>query len=351
MEPRDRRDSEAAEGSHASPALPGAAQAPLHLLLSHGPPPRRRQELVHRAHRRTRPADERARPGRTPLLGRSPPDHHRLHRLRRLGVGRRPVCRRPAGIQEADLRNALRRSLRRLRPVRRLLRRSAGDGGLPGPAAQGRAAEVENQNPELKEARHDSGGGGRVSAARRTGIPAAAAAVLLPLPVLGFSSRPLRLCFTSGKRRQRRIRTTDLSHFVRETRHTGRSMRLIEYNQASPEVRAVYDDIMSTRKTDWINNFWKALAHDPATLRRTWESIKQIMAPGALDPLTKEMIYVAVSVSNQCGYCIASHTAAARKKGMSDAMFHELMAVVGMANESNRLAAGYQVEIDEQFKT
>jgi len=128
-------------------------------------------------------------------------------------------------------------------------------------------------------------------------------------------------------------------------------MRLIEYNQASPEVRAVYDDIMSTRKTDWINNFWKALAHDPAALRRTWESIKQIMAPGALDPLTKEMIYVAVSVSNQCGYCIASHTAAARKQGMTDAMFHELMAVVGMANESNRLAAGYQVEIDEQFKT
>jgi len=128
-------------------------------------------------------------------------------------------------------------------------------------------------------------------------------------------------------------------------------MRLIEYDQASSEVRAVYDDIMSTRKTDWINNFWKALAHDPATLRRTWESIKQIMAPGALDPLTKEMIYVAVSVSNQCGYCIASHTAAARKQGMTDAMFHELMAVVGMANESNRLAAGYQVEIDEQFKT
>jgi len=128
-------------------------------------------------------------------------------------------------------------------------------------------------------------------------------------------------------------------------------MRLIEYDQASSEVRAVYDDIMSTRKTDWINNFWKALAHDPAALRRTWESIKQIMAPGALDPLTKEMIYVAVSVSNQCGYCIASHTAAARKQGMTDAMFHELMAVVGMANESNRLAAGYQVEIDEQFKT
>ena len=125
---------------------------------------------------------------------------------------------------------------------------------------------------------------------------------------------------------------------------------LIEYADASQEVRAVYDDIMATRETDWINNFWKALAHDPATLKRTWESIKQIMAPGALDALTKEMIYVAVSVTNQCGYCIASHSAAARKKGMNEAMFAELMAVVGMANESNRLAAGYQVEIDEQFK-
>jgi AhpD family alkylhydroperoxidase len=127
------------------------------------------------------------------------------------------------------------------------------------------------------------------------------------------------------------------------------SPALIEYKDASPEVRAVFDDIMATRKTDWINNFWKALARDPATLKRTWESIKQIMAAGALDPLTKEMIYVAVSVTNQCGYCIASHTTAARNKGMSDAMFAELMAVVGMANESNRLAAGYQVEIDERF--
>ncbi len=125
---------------------------------------------------------------------------------------------------------------------------------------------------------------------------------------------------------------------------------LIEYKDASPEVRAVFDDIMATRKTDWVNNFWKALAHDPVTLKRTWESIKQIMAAGALDALTKEMIYVAVSVTNQCGYCIASHTASARKKGMSEAMFAELMAVVGMANETNRLAAGYQVEIDEQFK-
>ncbi len=125
---------------------------------------------------------------------------------------------------------------------------------------------------------------------------------------------------------------------------------LIEYKDASPEVKAIYDDIMATRKTDWINNFWKAIAHDPIALKRTWEDIKQIMAPGALDPLTKELIYVAVSVSNQCGYCIASHTASAKKKGMSDEMFKELMSVVGMANETNRLVAGYQVEVDEQFK-
>lgn len=128
------------------------------------------------------------------------------------------------------------------------------------------------------------------------------------------------------------------------------SLGLIEYQDASPEVRAVYDDIMATRKTDWINNFWKALAHDPATLGRTWASIKEIMAPGALDALTKEMLYLAVSATNQCGYCIASHTAAARKAGMSDRMLAELMAVVGMANETNRLASGYQVEIDARFK-
>jgi len=128
------------------------------------------------------------------------------------------------------------------------------------------------------------------------------------------------------------------------------TLGLIEYQDASPEVRTIYDDIMLTRKTDWINNFWKALANDPATLKRTWEDIKQIMAPGELNALTKELIYVAVSVTNQCGYCIASHTAAAKNKGMTDGQFRELMAVVGMANESNRLAAGYQVEIDEQFK-
>lgn len=129
------------------------------------------------------------------------------------------------------------------------------------------------------------------------------------------------------------------------------TLGLIEYDAAGPEVRAVYDDIMATRKTDWINNFWKALAHDPVTLRRTWASVKEIMAPGSLDTLTKEMIYVAVSATNQCGYCIASHTAGARKAGMTDAMFTELLAVVGMANETNRLASGYQVEIDERFLT
>src|ERR1041384_8241563 len=126
------------------------------------------------------------------------------------------------------------------------------------------------------------------------------------------------------------------------------TLGFIEYADASPEVRAVYDDIMTTRRVDWINNFWKALAHDPATLRRTWESVKQIMAPGAIDALTKEMVYLAVSATNQCGYCIASHTAAARKAGMNDTQFAELMAVVGMANETNRLASGYQVEIDPQ---
>src|ERR1700747_2930304 len=112
------------------------------------------------------------------------------------------------------------------------------------------------------------------------------------------------------------------------------TFKLIEYKDASPEVRAVYDDIMATRRVDWINNFWKALAHDPATLRRTGARIKEVMAPGALDPLVKEMIYLAVSASNQCGYCIASHTAGARKAGMSDEMFAELMAVAGIAHET-----------------
>ncbi len=126
----------------------------------------------------------------------------------------------------------------------------------------------------------------------------------------------------------------------------------VEYEDASPEVRAVYDDIRAVRQTDYINNFWKALAHDPAALRRTWESVRQIMGPGgALDPLVKELIYVAVSATNGCGYCVASHTVAAKKAGMTPEMFGELMAVVGMANETNRLALGYQIEIDERFRT
>jgi AhpD family alkylhydroperoxidase len=124
----------------------------------------------------------------------------------------------------------------------------------------------------------------------------------------------------------------------------------IEYQDASPEVRAVYDDIMATRKIDWINNFWKAIAHDPALLKRTWESLKQIMGPGALDPLTKELIYIAVSVTNNCNYCIASHTASAFNKGMTDAMFKELQAIIGMANETNKLVTGYQVEVDQRFQ-
>jgi AhpD family alkylhydroperoxidase len=127
-------------------------------------------------------------------------------------------------------------------------------------------------------------------------------------------------------------------------------VRMIEYAEAAPEVRAVYDDIMATRKIDWINNFWKVIAHHPPTLKRTWESVKEVMAPGALDPLAKEMLYIAVSVTNNCEYCIASHTASARKQGMTDAQLAELLAVVGMANETNRLANGYRVEVDERFQ-
>jgi len=128
------------------------------------------------------------------------------------------------------------------------------------------------------------------------------------------------------------------------------TVKLIEYPEASPEVRAVYDDIMATRKIDWINNFWKALANHPPTLRRTWETLKSVMAEGALDGLTKEMIYLAVSATNGCDYCIASHTASARRAGMTDEMLGEVMAVVGMANETNRLADGYQIEIDDAFR-
>jgi AhpD family alkylhydroperoxidase len=124
----------------------------------------------------------------------------------------------------------------------------------------------------------------------------------------------------------------------------------IDYRKAPARVRAVYDDIKRTRDVPDVNNFWKYLANDPALLERTWRTLKEVMAPGALDPLVKEMIYVAVSVSNGCGYCIASHTAAARKAGMTEAMFGELMGVVGMANETNRLANGYRVPIDPAFE-
>jgi AhpD family alkylhydroperoxidase len=126
-------------------------------------------------------------------------------------------------------------------------------------------------------------------------------------------------------------------------------VKMVEYADAAPEARAVFDDIMATRRTDWVNNFWKALASHPPTMRRIWENVKQVMAPGALDPLTKEMIYVAVSVTNNCEYCIHSHTAAARAKGMTEAQLAELLAVVGLANETNRLANGYRMPVDPQF--
>src|ERR1700739_214131 len=171
--------------------------------------------------------------------------------------------------------------------------------------------------------------------------------------MLCFAQSEIRGCRSptaAGQRLARRALPATLERRKRVLERPMPTFPLIEYKDASPEVRAVYDDIMATRKSDWINNFWKAIAHDPATLKRTWEDIKQIMAPGALDPVTKEMVYLAVSVSNQCGYCIASHTVGARNKGMTDAMFKELMAVIGMANETNRLVAGYQVETDDQFK-
>jgi AhpD family alkylhydroperoxidase len=126
-------------------------------------------------------------------------------------------------------------------------------------------------------------------------------------------------------------------------------VKIIEYADASSEVKVVYDDIMNTRGVDWLNNIWKTLANDPAELRRVWANVKQVMGPGALDPLVKEMIYVAVSATNGCEYCTYSHTAAARKKGMTDAMFMELLAVVGLANETNRLANGLRVPVDRQF--
>lgn len=128
------------------------------------------------------------------------------------------------------------------------------------------------------------------------------------------------------------------------------TVELVEYDAAGPLVREVFDDIMATRKVAWVNNFWKALAVQPELLRRTWDSVKSVMGPGTLDPLTKELIYIAVSVTNGCRYCIHSHTAAARKKGMSEEMLAELMAVIGVANQTNALANGFQVEVDEAYR-
>lgn len=125
---------------------------------------------------------------------------------------------------------------------------------------------------------------------------------------------------------------------------------MIDEREVSPEVRAVFDDIKKTRDTDYINNFWRVLASDPATLKRIWGGLKEVMAPGALDPLTKEMIYLAVSITNGCAYCSHSHAAAAKGKGMTKEMFAELMAIVGMANQTNKLADGYRVPVDERFE-
>ena len=128
------------------------------------------------------------------------------------------------------------------------------------------------------------------------------------------------------------------------------TVKLLSDDELSSEARAVFDDIRRVRQSDFVNNFWRALAHEPKTLRRTWESIKEVMAPGALDPLTKELLYLAVSASNGCEYCIASHAAAAKRAGMTPEMLGEVMAVVGMANETNRLANGYRVPVDERFE-
>ncbi len=125
---------------------------------------------------------------------------------------------------------------------------------------------------------------------------------------------------------------------------------LVEYEMASREVRDVYDDIMATRGSDWVNNFWKLLAHDPPLLKRTWEDLKQVMAPGALDPLVKEMVYIAVSATNGCEYCTYSHTASARSKGMTNEQLMELLAVAGMANQTNRLANALRPPVDVQFE-
>ena len=124
----------------------------------------------------------------------------------------------------------------------------------------------------------------------------------------------------------------------------------VEYKDASPQVRAVFDDIKASRNVPDVNNFWKFLARDPALLKRTWESVKEVMAPGALDPLTKELVYLAVSITNGCDYCIGTHGAAAQAKGMSPAQFGELLAVVGLANQLNAVVKGAAVPLDERYR-
>jgi len=128
------------------------------------------------------------------------------------------------------------------------------------------------------------------------------------------------------------------------------TLPLLTDDEAGPEARAVFDDIRETRQTDYVNDFWRAMANEPATLAAVWERLKAVMGPSALDPLTKEMIYVAVSVANGCEYCVHSHTASAKAKGMSDAMHGELLAVIGMASQTNALATAMQVPVDERFK-
>jgi AhpD family alkylhydroperoxidase len=128
------------------------------------------------------------------------------------------------------------------------------------------------------------------------------------------------------------------------------TVRLLSDDELTPQAKAVFDDIRATRQTDFVNNFWRALAHDPATLKRTWESIKEVMGPGALDPKVKEMLYIAVSIAQACPYCVHSHTASARAKGMSEAEYRELVAIVGMAAETNRLVTALGVPIDDVFK-
>lgn len=144
-------------------------------------------------------------------------------------------------------------------------------------------------------------------------------------------------------------RTVLTCHCSRQEERTVPLGKFIEESDASPEVRAIYDDIKLTRGTDYINNFWKVIANDPKTLRRTWDDLKEIMAPGVLDPLTKELVYLAVSITNGCEYCTVSHTAAARKAGMTKEMREELIAVIGMASNTNRLANAYGVESDPRF--